>query len=42
MFQCQINFGHHAFCQTIAAEQYDRCFYPEGATRQLAAIYATS
>jgi pimeloyl-ACP methyl ester carboxylesterase len=27
--------------QTIAAEQYDRCFYPEGATRQLAAIYAT-
>ncbi|HYN32364.1 MAG TPA: alpha/beta fold hydrolase [Ilumatobacteraceae bacterium] len=27
--------------QTIAAQQYDRCFYPEGATRQLAAIYAT-
>ena len=27
--------------QAIAAEQYDRCFYPEGATRQLAAIYAT-
>ena len=27
--------------QTIAAAQYDRCFYPEGATRHLAAIYAT-
>ncbi len=27
--------------QTLAAAQYDRCFYPEGATRQLAAIYAT-
>ena len=27
--------------QAVAAEQYDRCFYPEGATRQLAAIYAT-
>ncbi len=27
--------------QEIAAAQYDRCFYPEGATRQLAAIYAT-
>jgi pimeloyl-ACP methyl ester carboxylesterase len=25
----------------VAAEQYDRCFYPEGATRQLAAIYAS-
>lgn len=25
----------------IAAAQYDRCFYPEGATRQLAAIYAS-
>jgi pimeloyl-ACP methyl ester carboxylesterase len=24
-----------------AAAQYDRCFYPEGATRQLAAIYAS-
>lgn len=27
--------------QTNAADQYDRCFYPEGATRQLAAIYAS-
>ncbi len=27
--------------QTIAAQQFDRCFYPEGATRQLAAIYAS-
>jgi pimeloyl-ACP methyl ester carboxylesterase len=27
--------------QEIAAAQYDRCFYPEGATRQLAAIYAS-
>ncbi|MEM9517445.1 MAG: alpha/beta hydrolase [Actinomycetota bacterium] len=27
--------------QAIAALQYDRCFYPEGATRQLAAIYAS-
>jgi pimeloyl-ACP methyl ester carboxylesterase len=25
----------------MAAWQYDRCFYPEGATRQLAAIYAS-
>jgi pimeloyl-ACP methyl ester carboxylesterase len=25
----------------LAAEQYDRCFYPEGASRQLAAIYAS-
>jgi pimeloyl-ACP methyl ester carboxylesterase len=25
----------------VAAEQYDRCFYPEGAARQLAAIYAS-
>lgn len=25
----------------LAAAQYDRCFYPEGAGRQLAAIYAT-
>jgi pimeloyl-ACP methyl ester carboxylesterase len=25
----------------LAAAAYDRCFYPEGATRQLAAIYAT-
>ena len=24
-----------------AAQQYDRCFYPEGSTRQLAAIYAS-
>jgi pimeloyl-ACP methyl ester carboxylesterase len=27
--------------QENAAAQYDRCFYPEGATRQLAAIYAS-
>ncbi len=27
--------------QELAAAQYDRCFYPEGATRQLAAIYAS-
>jgi pimeloyl-ACP methyl ester carboxylesterase len=27
--------------QDVAARQYDRCFYPEGATRQLAAIYAS-
>lgn len=25
----------------LAAAQYDRCFYPEGATRQLAAVYAS-
>ncbi len=25
----------------LAAAQYDRCFYPEGAVRQLAAIYAS-
>ena len=27
--------------QALAAASYDRCFYPEGATRQLAAIYAS-
>ena len=27
--------------QEVAAAQFDRCFYPEGATRQLAAIYAS-
>lgn len=27
--------------QELAAAQYDRCFYPEGAIRQLAAIYAS-
>ncbi|MEO1056833.1 MAG: alpha/beta hydrolase [Actinomycetota bacterium] len=27
--------------QQNAATQYDRCYYPEGATRQLAAIYAS-
>lgn len=27
--------------QDLAAAAYDRCFYPEGATRQLAAIYAS-
>ena len=27
--------------QAVAAAQYDRCFYPEGTTRQLAAIYAS-
>jgi pimeloyl-ACP methyl ester carboxylesterase len=25
----------------VAAAQFDRCYYPEGATRQLAAIYAS-
>ena len=30
-----------AWLRTNAATQYDRCFYPEGATRQLAAIYAS-
>lgn len=30
-----------AWLQENAAAQYDRCFYPEGATRQLAAIYAS-
>ena len=27
--------------QALAAAQYDRCFYPEGALRQLAAIYSS-
>jgi pimeloyl-ACP methyl ester carboxylesterase len=27
--------------QALAAASYDRCFHPEGATRQLAAIYAS-
>jgi pimeloyl-ACP methyl ester carboxylesterase len=27
--------------RTAAAFQYDRAFYPEGATRQLAAVYGT-
>jgi pimeloyl-ACP methyl ester carboxylesterase len=27
--------------QAVAAAQFDRCYYPEGATRQLAAIYAS-
>ncbi|MFN3254081.1 MAG: alpha/beta fold hydrolase [Ilumatobacter sp.] len=27
--------------QTRAAAEFDRCFYPQGATRQLAAIYAS-
>ena len=30
-----------AWLRTVAAAQYDRCFYPEGSTRQLAAIYAS-
>ena len=30
-----------AVLQEVAAAQYDRCFYPEGSTRQLAAMYAT-
>jgi pimeloyl-ACP methyl ester carboxylesterase len=33
--------GDAAWLQEVAAAQYDRCFYPEGATRQLAAIYAS-
>jgi len=31
----------HDWLRSLAAAQYDRCFYPEGATRQLAAIYAS-
>jgi pimeloyl-ACP methyl ester carboxylesterase len=27
--------------RAVAAAQFDRCYYPEGATRQLAAIYAS-
>jgi pimeloyl-ACP methyl ester carboxylesterase len=27
--------------QALAAAQYDRCFYPQGASRQLAAVYAS-
>lgn len=34
-------YGDPELLRQVAAEQYDRCFYPEGATRQLAAIYAT-
>jgi pimeloyl-ACP methyl ester carboxylesterase len=34
-------FPDPAWLRTSAAAQYDRCFYPEGATRQLAAIYAS-
>ncbi len=34
-------YGDPAWLREVAAAQYDRCFYPEGATRQLAAIYAS-
>lgn len=34
-------YGDPDWLQQNAAAQYDRCFYPEGATRQLAAIYAS-
>jgi pimeloyl-ACP methyl ester carboxylesterase len=34
-------FADPAWLRTNAAAQYDRCFYPEGSTRQLAAIYAS-
>jgi pimeloyl-ACP methyl ester carboxylesterase len=33
-------YGDRARAATLAAESYDRCFYPEGVTRQLAAILA--
>lgn len=34
-------FADPAWLRELAAAQYDRCFYPEGATRQLAAMYAS-
>ncbi len=34
-------FADPGWLREVAAAQYDRCFYPEGATRQLAAIYAS-
>jgi pimeloyl-ACP methyl ester carboxylesterase len=34
-------YGDRARAEALAAESYDRCFYPEGVTRQFAAIMAT-
>ncbi|MBS1677346.1 MAG: alpha/beta hydrolase [Actinobacteria bacterium] len=34
-------YGDRARLETLAGESYDRCFYPEGVGRQLAAILAT-
>ena len=34
-------YGDPEYLRRLAAEQYDRCFHPEGAPRQLAAIYAS-
>ena len=34
-------YGERALAEAAAAANYDRCFYPEGVTRQLAAILAT-
>jgi pimeloyl-ACP methyl ester carboxylesterase len=34
-------YGDADYLRQLAAEQYDRCFYPEGASRQLGAIYAS-
>jgi len=34
-------YGDRARLEALAAESYDRCFYPEGVSRQLAAILAT-
>ena len=34
-------YGDADHLRQLAAEQYDRCFYPEGGSRQLAAIYAS-
>jgi pimeloyl-ACP methyl ester carboxylesterase len=34
-------YGDRARAEALAAESYDRCFYPEGVTRQLTAMLAT-
>jgi pimeloyl-ACP methyl ester carboxylesterase len=34
-------YGDRARSEALAAESYDRCFYPEGVTRQLAAMLAS-
>lgn len=34
-------YGDRARLEALAGESYDRCFYPEGVSRQLAAILAT-
>jgi pimeloyl-ACP methyl ester carboxylesterase len=34
-------YGDRARAEALAAENFDRCFYPEGVSRQLAAILAT-